>query len=242
MKSLITKAAETKYVMNDCVNGTGLSTLTNFTAFSSGITSVTEIYPAIPQLAQGVDNFQRIGDKIVPKSIFVDMNIVVKNTSDAFSSDKIVHVFLLTSKAVKDLANYTAIPIGQLLDYGNGTSGGFDGTTGAAMYPVQKKSFTVLRHWKKRMTTGFGHPFGSTGTNAGSTDSVITPAASWASLRLKVKAPGSLNYALASSTYPENFAPFFVVGWVRADSAGNSAPSFINTYVQAKTGMYYKDS
>ena len=242
MKSIVSRAAQTKFVMNDCTNGTGLSPLTNFTAFTSGITSVNEIYPAIPQLTQGEDDHQRIGNRITPKSIFVEMNIAVKNgPSDAFSTDKIVHVFLMTSTAVKDLANYTAIPIGQMLDYGNGTSGGFDGSSGAAMYPVQKKSFTVLRHWKKRMTAGFGHPYGSTGTQAGTTDSVITPAASYASMRLKVKCGKNLNYALASSVYPENFAPFFVIGWTRADSAGNSAPSFANTYVQAKTGMYFKD-
>jgi len=230
--------------MNDCVVPDGSNPLTNFVAFSSGITSVAEIYAAIPHLSQGTDSHERIGDSIQPKSIYVDMNVVVKNgPSDAFSTDKIVHIFLMTSKAVKDLANYSAIPIGQMLDYGNGTSGGFDGTSGAAMFPVQKKSFTVLKHWKKRMTNGYGHPIGSTGTQAGTTDSVITPVSnSYAQLRLKVKVPKSLKYAVASSTYPNNFAPFFVVGWVRADSAGNSAPSFINTYVQAKTGMYYKDA
>jgi len=244
VKQLINRNEETKFLMNDCIDGRGLAPLTNFVAFSSGITSVNEIYFAIPALSQGTDSHERIGDVIQPKSIYCDLNIVVKNgPSDAFSTDKIVHVFLMTSKAVKDLANYTAIPIAQMLDYGNGTSGGFDGSSGAAMYPVQKKSFTVLKHWKKRMTHGFGHTIGSTGTSAGSTDSVITPVSnSYAQLRLKVKAPPKLKYATAASTYPNNFAPFFVVGWTRADSAGNSAPSFINTYVQAKTGMYFKDS
>jgi len=244
VKALISRTNETKYVQNSCTNGTGLSTLTNFVAFTSGITSVNEIYFAIPAVAQGLDNFERIGDKIQPKAIYVDMNVVVKNgPSDAFSTDKIVHIFLMTSKAVKDLNNYSAIPIGQMLDYGNGTSGGFDGTTTTTLHPVQKKSFTVLKHWKKRMQAGYGHPIGSTGTQAGTTDSVITPVtSSFTTIRMKVPAPNSLNYALASSTYPENFAPFFVVGWVRADSAGSAAPSFANTYVQAKTSMYYKDA
>ena len=243
VSQLISRKAQTKFVMNDCCVPDGSNPLTNFVAFSSGITSVAEIYAAIPQLTQGEDSYQRIGDVVTPKSIYCDLNVVVKNgPSDAFSTDKIVHIFLMTSKAVKDLANYTAIPIGQMLDYGNGTSGGFDGSSGAALNPVQKKSFTVLKHWKKRMTNGFGHPIGSTGTTAGNADSVISVSPnSYAQLRLRIKTPPKLKYATAASTYPNNFAPFFVVGWTRADSAGNSAPTFINTYVQAKTGMYYKD-
>lgn len=243
MQTLIDGDNETKLVIEDVPNLAGGTTLTNFVAFSSGITGVSEIYPAIPQLTQGDGSNQRVGDVVEPKSLTVALNIAVKNgPSDAFSTDKIVHVYLMTSKAVKDLANYTAIPIGQMLDYGNGTSGGFDGTSGAAMYPVQKKSFTVLKHWVKRMSSGFGHPIGSTGTTAGNADSVITPSTSYAMLRLKVKIPKKLKYAVSASTYPNNYAPFFVVGWTRADSAGNSAPSFINTYVQAKTAMYYQDS
>lgn len=244
VKQLIQGNDETKLVIQDVQNLAGGTALTNFVAFSSGITGVSEMYAAIPQLTQGVDSFERIGDVIQPKSIYVDFNVVVKNgPSDAFSTDKIVHIFMLTSKAVKDLANYTAVPIAQLLDYGNGTSGGFDGTSGAAMYPVQKKSFSVIKHWKRRMTNGFGHPIGSTGTTAGNADSVISVSPnSYAQMRIKVPSPKKLKYSVAASTYPNNFAPFFVVGWTRADSAGNSAPSFINTYVQAKTGMYYKDS
>ena len=241
--NLVKKTNETKYVCEDTITPGGFNALTNYVAFSSAVTNISEIYAALPQLTQGVDSYQRIGDQIAPSSCYITMNIAVKNgPSDAFSTDKTVHVFLMTSVAVKDLANYSAIPIGQMLDQGNGTSGGFDGTSGAAMRPVQRKNFTVLKHWQKRMTSGFGHPIGSTGTTAGNADSVITPAASFASLRLKVRTPKVLKYALASSTFPNNYAPFFVVGWTRNDSAGNSAPSFINTYVQAKTHMRFKDS
>lgn len=244
VKQLIQGNDETKLVIQDVQNLAGGTALTNFVAFSSGITSVGEMYAAIPQINQGVDSFERVGDVIMPKSIYVDFNVAVKNApSDAFSTDKIVHIFMLTSKAVKDLANYTAVPIGQLLDYGNGTSGGFDGSSGAAMYPVQKKSFTVLKHWKKRMSAGYGHAIGTTGTQAGTTDSVITVTpSSYATMRIKVPSPKKLKYSVAASTYPNNFAPFFVVGWTRADVAGSAGPTFINTYVQAKTTMYYKDS
>lgn len=244
VKQLIQGNDETKLVIQDVQNLAGGTALTGFVAFSSGITSVGEMYAAIPQLSQGVDTHERVGDVIMPKSIYVDFNVAVKNApSDAFSTDKIVHIFMLTSKAVKDLANYTAVPIGQLLDYGNGTSGGFDGSSGAAMYPVQKKSFTVLKHWKKRMSAGYGHAIGTTGTQAGTTDSVIsTDKSSYVQMRIKVPSPKKLKYSVAASTYPNNFAPFFVVGWTRADVAGAAAPTFINTYVQAKTTMYYKDS
>lgn len=243
MKKIVKGEAETKYICQDTITPGGLSALTNYVAFSSGIVNISEIYAALPQCTQGVDNHQRIGDSISPSSVFISMNIAVKNgPSDAFSTDKTVHVFLMTANAVKDLANYSAIPIGGLLDKGDGTNVGFDGSSGNAMYPVNKKSFTVLRHWSKRMTSGFGHPIGSTGTTAGNADSVITPAASFASFRLKVKTPKKLKYNSATATFPNNYAPFFVIGWTRNDSAGNSAPSFINTYVQAKTHMYYRDS
>lgn len=243
VERVIRRRFETKYVCTPAQVPDGSSVLTTFTGFSSAINGIGEIYGAIPQVTQGDDDFQRIGAKLSPISAYVDMNITVANQSDPLASDKTVHVFMLKSHGVRDLANYSAIPITTLLDDGQGGSVSFDGTTTNAMYNVDGRLFSVVRHFKKRLVKGYGLHFGSgTGSNAGTTDSTITPSNSYVSLRIKVPLPKVLTYSSKSATYPDNAAPFFVIGWTRNDSAGGSALSTVNTYVQAKCHLRYKDA
>ena len=60
VKSVLAREAETKYV-----------SLTNDQSFNSTISGPSEAYPLMPQIGQGTDDFQRIGDKVRGKYLYV---------------------------------------------------------------------------------------------------------------------------------------------------------------------------
>jgi len=241
IQKVIKGTSETKYVAEACRNLSGTSSLGTWTVFSSGITAVAEIYAAIPRVAQGVDEHQRIGDVINPTSCSIHLDFTTPAYNENESIDKTVHVYLMEAASVKDLANYSAIPISQLLDNGQGGNVGFDGTALAAMLPVQNKTFRVLKHKTFRLVKGFGRTQGSSSTDlAGVTDSVISPSQSYKRISMRVKLPKKLKYEGVNARYPTNSAPFFVVGWTN-NWAVDAASNVINLKVLGRTEMHYKD-
>lgn len=241
IKTVVQGQEETKYVAEPVRSCNGLSSLGTFGGFSSAITGIGEIYAAIPRTLQGLDDHQRIGNTIKPTRVNIKLDICTKVWNDNGSRDRQVHVFLLTAKSVKALDNYSAIPITQLLDKGDGTNVSFDGTSFHAQMPVNKSEFTVLKHMSTRMVSGFGQSNSTTSATAGGTDGVISPSHQYAHLNLKVKIPGTFKYDRASQTYPTNYAPFLVIGFTNNNSDVRSAPL---DYVQVlgQVQMYYKDA
>jgi len=243
VKAIVRNEAETKYVSNALtVPGSSVSNLGNFTGFSTAITGVGEIYGCLPMTYQGEDDHNRVGNKISPTSVRVKLDIACKDHNDNSSQDRTVHVFVLTSKSVKALDNYSAIPITLLMDKGDGSQTSFDGTTYNAQLPINTKEFKVLHHKQMRMVQGFGKAVGTTAATAGSTDSVISPSYSYARFNMKIPVPKVLTYDRQSSTYPTNSAPFLVIGFTKNDNDGQDhvATNYISVLGQVQ--MYYKDS
>jgi len=217
------------------------ATLANFTAFSSAITGTGEIYAALPRTDQGVDEHNRIGDSLNPVSCTVHLDLTAPTFGNNNSIDKTVHIFLLQCTSVKDMDNFSAVPITSLLEDGNGSNTSFNGTVQNAMMPVNRKNFQVLKHKKFRLVKGFGKPNGSSGTDpAGLTDSAITPSASYKHLAMRVKLPKKLKYSAHGSKYPTNAAPFLVIGWTNNWQV-DTAPNVIDLYVSGRVEMKFKD-
>lgn len=239
IEKVIKGDAQTKYVNEACRVPNSVFNLSTYTTFTSGITGTGEIYACLPRTSQGSDDHQRVGDVIQPLSCTVHMDITCAATT--YPLDRTIHVFMLTSKSVKALDNFTSIPITQLLDQGDGTNTNFDGTSFTSMLPVNHKEFTILKHRKFRLVKAFGQPSnGTTAVTAGTTDGVITPAAHYHHLRFKVKVPKKFTYDSAPSRYPTNYAPFFVVGWTQ-NTPVDAASSIRDINVLARCEMRYKD-
>lgn len=226
--------------MNEaCRNPAGIVDLSTYTGFTSGITGTGELYAAIPRTRQGVDEHNRIGDAIQPISCTLHLDIAALVTLGPM--DRTVHVFLMTAKSVKALDNYTAIPITQLLDKGDGTNTIFDGTSFTSMLPVNAKNFTVLKHKKIRLVKGFGGANASAvGGTAGTTDGSIVPQGQYHHLRMKVKLPKKLVYDSAPTKYPTNAAPFWCIGWTN-NSSVDAASNTSDILCIARTEMRFKD-
>lgn len=237
---MVTAPAERKYVSESLRALNGSSTAGSWIGFSSAVTGVGEIYAAIPRVHQGNDDFQRVGNQLSPKRVQLKLDICAKVYNDNGSRDRTVHVFLLTSKSVKSLDNYSAIPITQLLNKGDGTNVSFDGTCFHAQYPVNTSEFTVLRHMSTRMVSGFGQANSTTSATAGTTDAVISPSHQYAHVTMNVKVPKTFKYAAVGQSYPTNSAPFIVIGFTNNNTDQRNAPL---DYVQVlgQTQMWYTD-
>jgi hypothetical protein len=243
VKAIVQGEAETKYVSNALtIPNTAVNNLGNFVGFSTAITGTGEIYGCVPITSQGTGDHNRVGNKIKPTSCRVKLDIAVKDHVDNSALDRTVHVFLLSSKSVKSLDNFTAIPITLLMDKGDGTQTSFDGTTYNAQLPINRKEFTVHKHKVFRLVSGFGKSIGTTSASAGTTDSVISPSYSYARISMKVPLPKTLIYDRQSSTYPTNSAPFLVIGYTKNDNDGQSHVSMDYISVLGQVQMYYKDS
>lgn len=241
IKKLVAEPVEVKYVGTAAKNPGALTNIGAFHSFSSGITGVGEIYAAMPELHQGIDSYQRIGDTIKPVRCDVDMRIVVSGVNDNNSYDRTVHVFLCEAVSVKSLPNYTAIPIIQLMANGQGGKVSFDGTLYHSKFAINREAFKVQHYKKFRLVKGFGNPCGTTSATAGTTDGVITPAGHYIDLKLPVSLPKTLKYESANIVYPLNAAPFFVIGYVD-NIARDAATNVVNLQVMARTNMYFRDA
>jgi len=243
---VVNRRLQTKYVAqylqtpNYVLGLTGTICGPAFQAFSSAITGTAEIYGCIPKTVQGDDDHQRVGDYISPVKLQVRFDLSHKDQENNQSIDKTAHVFCLSAKAVKDISDTGSIPITELLDSGDGTNAGFDGTKANAQFPINKKSFTVHSYRKIRLCKPFGRPNGTTGTNAMGTDSVLTVPQGYKRLTVNVPLPKTLTYDTKNATYPNNSAPFICIGYTTNDATG-PASNVIDLQVLASCHMWYKD-
>jgi len=243
VRAIVSRDSETKYrgqepAYNPVI---GTSYLGLWTPFSSAITDVREICYALPSVTSGTANWQRIGNQITPTRLSLHLEFCPTFPDTLRSVDKTVHVYVMTCKAVKSLANFSAIPITQMLSTGAGTNTSFDGTTRQAMFPVNKDEFTVLHHKTFRLCKGYGNiNDAATVTSAGDTDAVITPSKSYHRLTMNIRTPAKLLYDNNSSLHPTNFAPFFVIGYTN-NEADDNAPNAVDLQVIGFSQLYYKD-
>lgn len=236
VKKLIKGPEETKYVAQPLQVPDRSSVLTDFVGFTQGITGVGEIYACLPQLSQGVDSNNRIGNQVTPVKCRIHLAMAHFTSAAIGSNDMTAHVFVLKALGVKSLANFTAIPITSLLEQGDGTDGPFSGATVDVMKKVNTEAFKVIHHKAIRLVKNSGQVQGNPG-------STVIDHTHYRELTLNIPVGGKLKYTNSSALYPDNDAPFVVIGWTQNDTTGNS-PSTTLQYLQvcARAELWYKDA
>lgn len=188
-----------------------------------------DIFPILPPIATGTAYNQRTGDKVRPKYITVTVRACLNDNADMVTPYH-VDFYILNCKRVKSYnlpgglgAN---VPLNQLLDGGNGTNSQYDGSTMAALMPVNKEMFQVLKHWRFKLST-------TTSENHKPMSSIQRT--------FRIKCPATLSYDGPAATYPENFAPFSIVGWSRDDGLpANVGDTHVN--ITSWSIVHYEDA
>jgi len=235
VKSVLMRNAETKFVRDDNISAS--------TGFNSVIAAQTDYYRCFPQVTQGTQSHQRIGQRITPVSITCRVNGHF-DRNDALSRDIEVHVFFLNVKQQKSvLAAYSIVPglynitnkfllhnYGELLDNGDGTNTSFGGDFLATTKPVNKDAFTLIKRYKIHLYKGAGTSNNDQVANNEKRQFTIN-------CRLPVH---QFIYDAQTDALPQNYMPVMCIGYRYLD--GNPADTTGGVIqVQASSSMYFKD-
>ena len=223
---------QTKYVANNL----------NYN-YAIGQTAVVPSYlrKIIPDLGQGVGDFERIGDRIRPTKLRTFFSFYVDPAHDPNNSGEwYVNLIVLSSKQIKyypDLGNLTA---GTLLKVGDGNTqdpnvSSQDNLAFADHMPVVPELWTVHHRSRTLMRKNAGFMVNN--------NTVSTPMTYGHTCLLKtvtIKAP-VLKYTNIDASPPTNFAPTWIA-WITNSSGvtmNNDGPL---VYCGVRSEMYYKDA
>jgi len=205
VKRMLSKDHENKsvgYIVEDAV------------AHNSAISSA-DCEPLIGEIAQGTDSFNRIGDKVRPKSLMVRGTIALNGgVTGGFTRVPLqVRVLILSAKDIKVGSQVltNAVDTGHLLEPNIAVANEVDysGSTINALFPVNRDAFRV--YYDKTFTLCGPEPEG--------VEAVTKFCANW-SYRFK-KLPASLTFDNGNGDWANNFAPFVAIGYSYPD--GSSA-------------------
>ena len=207
--------------------------------FNAGIANGTN-YGLIPEITQGTNVGQRIGNKISPKRLVVDFWVNAYNYQS--SVDLIARLFILESLKVRDqTAINTAIDMQSMIDYGQ-AQGPFQGYTSQLSGRVNKDEFRVImdKTMKIQKTQNEGPTLVNAyvGTQTAPVPNVIHH------IRVSLKCPSVLHYATGLNTLPDGWAPFFNCGYCIPSSVFGDSPDTALTRLQVAwtSTLYYTDA
>lgn len=246
-KRVMKKSQETKYVSEALVAVGGSPFQVYGDVLPLGGTP--QIIPTLPLLAEGVAPFQRVGQQVQPvrhtTTLDIEFNSLIQDISgggglDACAWDINVHIwygFARRYKKAVDITGANAIDIlSNMLEKGDGTNQKFGGAPHDALFKantdvlqVKRKSFRMFR------------PFGAQNqaTLAGGLTTYY-PQMIKKRVKLSFKVPKKLKYDEVD-TDPENYAPFFIIGYEHNDNtqASNDASTPPGSTILTKPAIQF---
>lgn len=235
-KAVVKRESEDKFV----------STAQNL-QFNSTIGSAAECYAMVPQITQGTDDYQRIGDKVRGKYLYIKgmvqydesyLNTVGVNT---YIPPVTCRALILSQKNIKVGSEVsTRVDVAHLLkdNVGTGTARSYAGTTWDNVAPINKDLFRV--HMDKKIKLNWVQHYSYTG-GGNSTEAVGAGTDHTKYFSCRVKVPATLTFDNGNGSWPNNFAPFFCFGSVCDDG---SSPYTVGTpfRVRILSTLYFEDA
>jgi len=230
--------SETKYVSNALADSTNALTANWYAP--QNLTTLPSFKPALPVVSQGVGDYQRIGNKIMPVKLFTDL-CVGYSATDVSCNEVIVTIYYGTTKAGKtwQTANPVQSP-NDLLDNGDGTTGPFTGLKADLLYPINKAAMNA-----KRITFRLGKSEGVLNDNGAAAllngAYATSGGGSFKTVRLNFKPPKALVYDQSTYQWPSNYAPWYAVSFTRVDTFATGPEDAARINVSSLNHMYFKD-
>lgn len=204
--------------------------------FNGRISTVADIYSIVPKVVTGTEQWEKIGDSIMPKSLTV--KFVVTFVREFMTGNKpiLCRLMCLKYKPVKNFAGLQNVPVNQLLkmnDYDLGIAATqYDGSIGRHILPVNTDSFDVIKDIRFRMD-----PVDYANAEVSPTPNIVRM------FTIRIPCPKVLKYDRYSqgNDYPTNFAPFWCFGWTWADGVVPGINA-VNVNISARSFITYEDA
>lgn len=237
VKSVVKRLEETKYVANDLAS-TGVAHDPVYYVLPT-MTNTGSAIPAIPALEQGVADYQRIGNKISPTSLKVDLQIGL-NPTDLSANSLIGVIYYGTSKESKTWVGGSPLSTINFLDRGDGTNSSWGGARSQLNMPPDNTLVSI-----KRITFSLSKSAGSqNGDHTTLQGNLATSnGLSYRTFTLGFKPPKTLIYNKETDDYPTNYAPWYYIGFCHADgSQANNIQDDTRMNVSSRAHMRFKDA
>jgi hypothetical protein len=211
VNQLIHASSEDKYAV-DFNEAVGASAPQQFT---STIKQVSDFKMVMPPIAQGIDGYSRIGNKITPKALVLKMTLTCTGAPTTNSSEQVWgRLFIGTHKSYKYRPTFVSnvVPSTLLLNAG-GSTFAYSGDVNSNNWRVNRKEFNINKDKLIKFQRGFGTLPQAANVVPYIGDQVYTSPFATHQLTIRIPCPKTLVYATNTDQYPSNFAPFFAFGY-----------------------------
>lgn len=246
--------------------GTAGGPLTTDVRFNQYISGQEDIYRILPNVAQGLNQDQRIANQIEPKSLLLKLAVqLVQPSKEVFGElspggntysypeNITCHIFILRSRQVDDPALVVNIPIDQLMMIGPGMgTKPFDGSYWNSRLAVNTNQFTAIKHIKLHLRKGSSWYSYVNNCNVNGTSipaqlpqdgAYSSPDQALKEFNIRIPVPKKLIYTNETFEQPKNFFPFMAVGWTKNEYPVSTAwtRSFYPLAISARTLFKFND-
>lgn len=230
--AIVAKKEETKYVSQQ---------IQQMVPMGQALITPAGFFNCLASLTQGVGDYQRIGEKVSPVKACIDFSFNWTN-DNSNNQDVVVNLWILIAKGANSRVALPSVPVGQLLQVGNGTNRDPDDGNQPLMLnqinhmPLNKDQYTGLRHYRFRMRRGTGAQ-----ANQGPA-TIVAPTGVVARedqryIRYTWKPP-QLKYNLNTDAFPTSHYPVYGYWCTNADGSAYGDTLHIST----RAHLWFKDA
>lgn len=233
VKRAMIRTAETKYVSAQ-----------QDLSFNSSISSASECYAVCPAVTQGVDDYQRLGDKIRGKYLIIKGKLQYNNAyldtaGTQFIPPATCRVMILSQNNVKTSADVSRVDTSHLLkdNVGTGTARAYTGGQFDNLAPINRDLFRV--HMDRKIKLNWiNHQVVLTDTGVSISHDVGNDRTKY--FYCKIPINRNMKFDDGTGNYPNSFAPFLCFGAVCDDGASpwTNAPF----HVSFTSTLYFTDA
>lgn len=230
-KSVVRREIQTKFV-----------SVRSDLSFNSTISASSECYPIMPPITPGDADYQREGDKVRGKYLYLKGHIQYNSSFidtpgvNNYVPPSTVRVLVLSQRNLRTNSQISSgVDVAHLLKDNVGTTGARSYTGGMTdnLAPINTDLFKVHLDKKIKMKVVYQNSDGS-----GTGNIVGLPTMYF---KCRIKLPATLYFDAGNGDNPNNFAPFFCLGSVLDDG---SSPFTVQTPYRVTwlSTAYYEDA
>jgi len=188
---------------------------------NSGI-GAADCVPVVQQITQGVTAYQRLGDRVKPKSLRLK-GVISWNSDDCNTTQNIyARILILSQKNIKTGAAVAGggVDTARLLKPSIAATPEipFSGNTMDLNTPVNTELFRVYMDKTVKLTASL--------VTGGGREAMPLYSARWSKLFKSTNLPASFTYDAGNGDWANNFAPFMAIGYAYSDG---STPDTVTT-------------